>query len=193
MEKLNYPYEPGVRGINFEQIFNNFQNKEFAGQILGCSGERLSYAIDQEYILVRDIRYPGRVMDAIVVGGMACFNLKTKKSQLDKTSNYFPWDRHPDMFARQFVSLALAHFERNKQNVVACKGNWETGSDNLAIYLNEYEKYGDSVRAARATPAGKIFIANGFQHLALENISYEELGDGKISQVTAFFHKEKPA
>jgi hypothetical protein len=186
MEKLRYPYEPGKAGIPFEEIFQYSKNGRENGIIVGGSGRKIKFEIKESFLEVCDPEFPDRIMGASVKRhGVATFKLQTKVSELDEYLE-FPWEKHPDMFAKYFVPVALEHFKNMGIEVNICRGIWSRGSDNYATYVDELKRSRDQVKAAKNTWSGKRFAECGFSEICERDIRYNTLEDDPIQ---ADFHR----
>lgn len=188
MERINYPFEPGNIGIHFEEVFKNYTQGKIRGIITSGSGASINYKVAKDELYVEDFAFADRFMHARAEGEVAKFSLQTKTSPLDVIiTRGFPWQRHPDMFAKKFVGVALEYFKSNGIEITICKAVWYLNSDNHKAYTQELAIDNDKVRAAKATPSGQIFVSYGYNRINLEDISDSNLFNRHT--VRAFFHR----
>jgi hypothetical protein len=173
MERIKYPYEPGKFGIPFEKIDQFYKEKRKKGKILSGSGRTLVCEIYKNSFGICDSKFQERTMSALVNDGVVTFDLRTKKSDRDMRQK-FPWERHPDMFAKKFVGMALQYFGDKGIEINTCRGSWGSFSDNLRAYNHELKKSGDKVKAAKSTWSGQAFIEYGFTQIEEKDIEENE-------------------
>lgn len=189
---IEYPYNPGKAGIPFEQIFQNFRNGTHEGVITGGSGRKLAYDVRPDYLYINDPELIGNSMSAKFDSGIASFGLYTKVPDSDRQSE-FPSAKHPDMFAKLFIDVALKHFKEMGNDVRICRAEWLPDSDNFKAY-NEALRLGlDPVEAAKGTWSGKAFMEHGFTQVPLKGIvnlpiKTEGISD-EISIIKVDFHR----
>jgi len=193
MERINYPFRPGSEGIPFKTVFDNYVHKINDGEIIGGSGANLSYAIERGLLYVEDSVFGDRFMHAYVEDGFAQFNIRTKTSPLDTIRHEFPWPRHPDMFAKKFIGVALEHFKNDGIEIIGCIGVWEPNSDNHAIYTRELAVDGNRLRAAKATASAKMFAAHGFNKITSNEIKHVPFPheSNKYSVIVYFYNNSQ--
>jgi hypothetical protein len=189
MEKLRYPYEPGKAGIPFEEIFQDFEKGREDGIIIGGSGRKISFKIGATCLSVFDSEFPDRELTTIIAeDGVAVFGIRTRNSGLDQNQG-FPGERHPDMFARHFIHIALQHFKNTGVEVNICRGIWDYRSDNYTAYMEELKRSGDQVKAAKSTWSGQRFSEHGFSEVSEEDVKYGTIEeDSNLIQVN--FHRK---
>lgn len=187
MSEIEYPFTPNEHGIPFSTLFQRVSEGEITGTIQGGSGSELTYEIQPDLIYIQDKVYPDRLMAARFEEGVARFEIQTRESGLDVVGKNIPWEVHPDMYAREFVGVSLAHFARNGLTVNTCKGIWKPGSDNYQQYRQELQLNGNYIRAAKQTKSAKIFAAYGYTEVTKEDIGSIPLWNTSI--VTVLFHK----
>lgn len=187
MERIKYPFEPGNIGIPFETVFKNYAKGGNKGVIMSGSGIPLNYEVKKDSLYIEDPAFVDRFMYAKVEGGVAQFNLQTKTSPLDIVRREFPWPRHPDMFVKKFIGVALEHFKNNGIEVTICKAVWKPNSDDHTVYTHELAVDGDRVRAVKATQSAQIFASYGYSEINLGDIEHSNLFNKYI--VHASFHR----
>jgi hypothetical protein len=173
MERIKYPYEPGKFGIPFEKIDQFYKERRKKGKILSGSGRILMCEMDRRSFGICDSKFKERRMSAAVGHGIITFDLRTRDSDLDMRHN-FPWERHPDMFAKIFVGMEIQHFEDKGLKVNTCRGSWGFFSENLRTYRRELKKSGDKVKAAKSTWSGQTFMEYGFTEIEEKDIEEKE-------------------
>jgi len=173
MERIKYPYEPGKFGIPFEKIDQLYKERRKKGKILSGSGRILICKIDKHSFGIYDSKLQERTMSAAVDDGIITFNLQTKNSDRDMRQE-FPWERHPDMFAKKFVGMALQYFGDKRIEIDTCRGSWGFLSENLRAYRRELKKSGDKVKAAKSTWSGQTFMGYGFTQIEEKDIEEKE-------------------
>ena len=103
---------------------------------------------------------------------IAYFVLHTRGYSQDRNGDSLG-EPHPDMFAAQFVKIAISFFRENGIDVKACQGMWSLPSWNREILIRGLEEHGDPVKAAKETWSGRQFVSLGFTELKEEDIETE--------------------
>jgi hypothetical protein len=188
MERLTYPYKSGEFGIPFRDIFEHFKNGQKAGTVIGGSGREINFIITKNSLSIYDAEFSDRGMSSMVdKHNILTFWIQTEISKLD-WSEKFPWKRHPDMFAKDLIHVALQHFEDANTRIDICRGKWRYFSINHQAYREEFERSGDRVKAAKNTWSGQRFIECGFSEIDAEDIRYEALTRNS-DLIQADFHR----
>ncbi len=190
-ETAKYPYQPGEKGVPFEELLERVGNGESKGAFVGGSGRALDYSITEDSIKITDEHDLQYEMEATCRDGVAEFTLFTNVVPPD-AGNSEARVRHPDMFAAKFVSFALQYFKSKDMDVKACKDLWyPPDSDNLDTFKEIYGKTHDKVQAAKATWSAKVFAQNGYTEINEEDIQIDTLLNSDHA-VTANFSRKDP-
>jgi hypothetical protein len=186
MEKINYPYEPGKIGIPFNEILNASRSGVENGVIISGSGRQINFEINKTAFKLFDTEFVDRMMYAHNDNGILTFTLQTKNSKLDEDDK-FPWEKYPDMFAKNFVGIVLHYFRNMNIKIFTCKGVWYPNSDNYAAFMKNLNNGLSMENAARNTWSGRTFSEYGYSTIRREDVIYGSYEDKNC--VTADFHR----
>jgi hypothetical protein len=171
-----YPYEPGKFGIPFEKIFENFRNGQQTGTVISGSGREIEFRISKTSLSVCDSEFTDRGILAMVDNqDILTFWIQTEISKLDWSVKKIPWNKHPDMFAKDLIYAALQHFENTNTRTDICRCIWRYFSTNHQTYREEFKRSGDRVKAAKSTWAGQRLIECGFSEIHDKDIKQKNL------------------
>ena len=104
-------------------------------------------------------------MKAELIDGYLTFNL-----QIEREIGQSEVVRHPDMFGRTFIAVALTYFEQFGP-VRGLEGNWETGKDNYNQFKLAIASGMTKEEAAFSTWSGQAFFDLGFNQVKVIDIS----------------------
>lgn len=154
--KVSYPYVEGFCGIPFDQISAPFQ-----GFIKGGSGREIYCEINSDdgisWFEVEDIKNGFNMRIAVsrdtAVGEIYTRNLKG--------------ERHPDFFAKKFLSYALEHFTQQGYKITVFDALWlknkkPWGSINYTEFKKNLKDGSQPKEAAKDTWTGRVMAELGF-------------------------------
>ncbi|OGH16456.1 MAG: hypothetical protein A3C30_04675 [Candidatus Levybacteria bacterium RIFCSPHIGHO2_02_FULL_40_18] len=157
VEMVTYPFVAGEKGIPFAQLLELSLGGKKSGEFTAESGRRMEYLFDDSSISITDHGDETFVMGAAVDEGVAEFVLITRRLN-DR-------QRHPDMFAAEFVGFALMYLEEMRKHVTSIVDIWEQPSDNYKQFFQTYNISHDIVGAARSTWPGRTYARFGFVNI----------------------------
>lgn len=146
IEQYEYPVSRDGGGINFENLRDNM------GFLVSESGRIIQLEISNSEIYLED---GGFSMQATLGDNFLSFFVYTKNIQTGK--------KHPDFFAAKFVGLAVNYFESKGSPIEKVRDVWPRWSDNYTMFMEEFKKSQDKVRAAKATWSNKVYGDLGFR------------------------------
>jgi len=179
-----YPYVPGKGGIDFSSLLAPIEKAEdsiVGKEIKGASGGELILYANSLQLLVGEKEglwkktSKSNWLGASILGSYGeatlCFGLKSKKvigmAEGAEYPIYSSDSRHPDLYAKKFIGVALAYFDARGIKIDSIMGRWEKGGDNYNQYRAALAGIKDpnssqKVAAAKETWSGKTFMAYGF-------------------------------
>ena len=178
-EKIGtYPFSPGTSGIDFNQISNHDIRNVQTGYIVAGSGNNLYYKTASNFVYVYDMYegQPVRMKASTSLDGKVAFDIRTK--------DFKTVSKHPDMYAAQFIGFAFEYFINSGITPKGGRTTWQQGtSDNYQMFVDEYDKSKDKIKAAKSTWTGKVLKNFGFlpEKDSVEITETEE--NGKIVRV----------
>lgn len=193
----SYPYEEGQFGIPFVEIFSRINNGKNGDEIVGGSGRRLCYRLSRGRRLLNfqvfdldDLYYALEStldMSDSVIG----FSLNTKIKPSDIQFG-IGQTRHPDLFARKFIGVALEFFENLGYRINCCKAYWvneemEEYADNYHSFMNAFRRTGNKAESARLTWTGRALAEYGFTAITDDDVHI--IQDPNDNEVYAYFRK----
>ncbi|OGK15609.1 hypothetical protein A2774_01885 [Candidatus Roizmanbacteria bacterium RIFCSPHIGHO2_01_FULL_39_12c] len=184
--EYNYPYVEGVVGINMSEILT----PGFQGKIKSGSGRELSADVTEKGIIISDVLNNYYHLQALFNSNDSSlsFGIYTKVKAKDKKDILSIKGRHPDLFAKHFITIALEYFSNIGVQIEQCKGNWSPGENNYRKFMQSLKSGLDPVESAKRTWAGRQFISNGFGRIAQDNIFPLEITN-KPASITASFYR----
>jgi len=186
MSEYKYPYFEEAAGIDMAKILI----PGFHATVKAGSGRELAVDVRERSIEIRDIIKPHYHLQALFDhhDSSLSFGLYTKVKRKDRGEILTTRGRHPDFFAKHFITSALEFFSRNGLKIEQCRGNWVQGEENYREFIRLYELGYDPVDCAKKTWAGQQFMLNGFGQISRENIYPLEMTD-KPASVRASFYR----
>jgi len=186
MSEYNYPYTEGAVGINMSKILTpGFHDKVKSG-----SGRELNVDVTEKSIIINDVLDNYYHLQALFnhSDSSLSFGIYTKVKAKDKKDILTIKGRHPDFFAKHFITTALEYFSNIGVQIEQCKGNWPPGEGNYRKFMKLFKSGVDPVECAKRTWTGQQFILNGFGQIARENIFPLEITN-KPASITASFYR----
>ena len=152
VEQAGYPYVEGSHGIPF------FAMEEGESlEIIGGSGQVLSYYALPDTLYVFD---PQEVLRnsllAIASNGKLLLTLFPSPDGLHDTP------RHPDLYAKRFIDVALAHFKKHGIKIDKHVSDWPSWTENYRQYERLIAQGADDEYAVNHTWIGKTLKERGF-------------------------------
>jgi len=173
-----YPYEEGVSGIPFKDVFTEAEKKfsttdlsEVWGILRSGSGREINYTMRRNgrYIAIQDKEQPYFFLWAEVMKrqgkNVLRLGLYTRPDSKDAEKYDFLNDsgRHPDFNASKFFELALAYFEAKGIPVDLFQATWTRNETEWKKFMAVYKKAaGNELEAAENTWTFKKLRALGF-------------------------------
>jgi hypothetical protein len=157
VETRLYPYAPGERGVNFDEIIERAKKGERIGTVTSASGKNLGYILDEGHISVSDLENEYFMLSASWADETVEFALASTKIQSR--------EKHPDMYAGKFVEFALSYFESQGKTVREIFDVWEPPSDNYKGFCNARNYWDNDFKAAKQTWSGRTYAKFGFSHV----------------------------
>lgn len=185
---INYPYFPGSYGIPFGHVFGEIDLGLSRGDILGGSGRELEWNLDNSSgfvcFSIIDERNSHYQLSAVVSErpGQARFILFTKT----KGSG-----RHPDMYAKKFIGVALNLFDDLGIEITHCLGDWYRGQTRIFDeFTDAFNSSQSKSLSAKETWAGRAFGEYGFTEIIEDDVVFfRSKKTGEIVQINAIFWK----
>lgn len=183
-----YPYQPGERGIPFDELLARVEDGKWKGIFTSGSGRTLHYIITSRTISIQeDDQY---WLNAFADEGNVTFDLLTNRKRITPSGEERR-EPHPDMYAKEFIRFSLKHYEDCGIYIQGIQSIWEhpsnNYSDNYTKFMKEYALHHDKVNAAKVTWSGRTFASFGFSQLReVDVVMGDYLGKPYVS---AYFSK----
>ncbi len=195
------------RGFSWAPILQKLDRGIGKGTVSGMGGTTLEFIIGevqpsaslqyrQYSIDIHDVASPGTyyLKSSLTRSGEMRLSLRTRGSRYNRKEN--PSVRHPALFAGDFITDAIALYERQwsivPTNVVGLWSHQLGYSDNLGKFHEIYSQTHDKVLAARGTWTGEEMKKNGFVDIEPSDILLTPANSAQPWEVEARFWRERP-